>query len=197
MEQREENNVNPTENSLPKLDSVSFGKESKLQKTNIKFCSSHEYACVKLLEKYSKWIAIEGQTYNIQIGKCTFDFLHFGRIIEYHGTSLRCNLSTNLLKKIRPVLKRMPRKDREIILNALSDEVNSQYKKQRKRIASAHSQYANCRVICVFSPEEFVDRIISPLRTTENKSRTKLLREFESFRREYISLCKRKTKKKH
>ena len=164
----------------------------------ITFSSASEYACVYMLEKYHKhaWRAITGSTFDVKIEHYQFDLLVDTTIVEYHGSSLRSNLLTPLLTKIRSSLRKLPDHDRVKILTAISDESKAHYIRERTRIVASSDAHRDCNVLCVFSPEEYVDRVIIDLCGRRDLNREKLVQEFQRLRKSCVRKEKRDRKKK-
>lgn len=126
----------------------------------IKFDSASEYACACLLEKYTSWVAIPGATLQIPIGRCTFDFLIGNTLVEYHPISLKHEFITDALSDILSAARFVGKDKKAEMLEAIAGEFKAQYIKRRGQVASAHPTYQNCEVLCVFSQEEFVDKVL-------------------------------------
>jgi hypothetical protein len=129
---------------------------------HIKFDSASEYACACLLEKYTKWEAHPGATLQIPIGRCSYDFLIGNTLVEYHPISLRREFLTDALSDILSAARFITKDKKADLLSSIADEFKAQYIKRRGQVASAHPTYQHCEVLCVFSPDEFIDKALRP-----------------------------------
>lgn len=158
---------------------------------HITFDSASEYACACLLEKYTKWEAHPGATLQIPIGRCYYDFLIGNTLVEYHPISLKHEFLTDALSDILSAARHITKDKKAELLSSIADEFKAQYIKRRGQVASAHPTYQHCEVLCVFSPEEFIDKVlrkhankhIGPTKDLALEFR-KLLREANKGRRD-------------
>lgn len=139
----------------------------------IQFDSASEYACAFLLEKYTPWQAHPGATLQIPIGRCTFDFLIGNTLVEYHPISLKHEFLTGALHEILSVARFVTKEKKAELLEAIAGEFKAQYAKRRGQVAAAHPVYQHCNVVCVFSPEEFIDVVLKrhanqPIQSTKD-----------------------------
>lgn len=149
----------------------------------IKFDSASEYACASLLEKYTKWEAYPGATLQIPVGRCVFDFKVGNTLVEYHPISLKHEFLTDALHEILSVARFVSKDKKADLLEAIAGEFRAQYIKRRGQTAAAHPVYQHCDVLCVFSPEEFVDRVLRPHASKPIGTTTDLCLEFRKLLR--------------
>jgi hypothetical protein len=126
----------------------------------IRFDSASEYACACLLEKYTNWEAHPGTTLQIPIGRCFFDFLVGNTLVEYHPISLKREFITDVLSDVLSAASSITKDKRVKLLSSMAEELKAQYIKRRGQVASAHPTHQHCEVVCVFSPEEFIDKVL-------------------------------------
>ena len=175
----------PTKTGLPKQDQR-FDETLSMAKRPIEelnFQSASEYACAKLLEKYSGWQGIEGITFQIPVGRCVFDFRIEDTFIEYHPISLRREFLTDSLEKISSAIHRLP-KDRKLqVLAAVSEELEAQYEKRRGQVLAAHPTYSRMELICAYSPEGFVEDVLKRFHRSGKLENKEVLKEFRKLQR--------------
>lgn len=147
------------------------------------FQSLSEYACAKLLEKYTQWRVIDGATFQISVGKSTFDFRIRDTFIEYHPISLRREFITDGLTNIMSAASKLPRSDKLQIMEAVAKELKAQYAKRRRQTLSAHQSYGSMELVCVHSPEEFINKILRRFAVKEIPSTQEVAREFRSLQK--------------
>lgn len=150
----------------------------------IKFDSASEYACACLLEKYTNWEAHPGATLQIPIGRCVFDFKVGNTLIEYHPISLKHEFLTDALSEILSVARFVSKDKKAEMLEAIAGEFKAQYIKRRGQVASAHPTYQACEVLCVFSQEEFVDKVLRRFSPNRLGATTEYCAEFRKLCRE-------------
>jgi hypothetical protein len=150
---------------------------------HIKFDSASEYACACLLEKYTKWEAHPGATLQIPIGRCSYDFLVGNTLVEYHPISLKHEFITDALSDILSAARFITKDKKAELLSSIADEFRAQYIKRRGQVASAHPTYQHCEVVCVFSPEEFIDKVLRPHATCGLGATKDLALEFRALLR--------------
>lgn len=124
------------------------------------FQSLSEYACTKLLEKYTPYKGIQGVTFQVPVGRASFDFLFDGVLIEYHPISLRHAFISDSFSDILSAIHRLNKPERLRVLSALSTEMEAQYAHRRKQVAAAHPTYREYDVQCVSSPEQFISDVL-------------------------------------
>lgn len=162
----------------------SEGKLPPVPAEHLKFESLSEYACSKLLEKYTDWKGIQGATFQIRIGKCSFDFLIGNTLVEYHPISLKREFTTGALRDILCALHQTSAPNRKWILKSLADELAGQYDKRRKQIAGASNQYASCDVVCVFNQDDWCTKVLQRFATRPIPSIERLKVEFKQLQKE-------------
>lgn len=151
------------------------------------FHSLSEFACAKMLEKYARWEAIQGATFQIKIGNTSFDFLIGNTLVEYHPISLKHEFSKDNLSEILSAMHKMKKSNRDKIFAALKNEFATQYTKRRRQVAAASVNHANLNVLCVFSPEEFIQKVIFRFSSPRLANRTctkNLVAEFKQMQKE-------------
>jgi hypothetical protein len=149
----------------------------------LSFQSLSEYACTKLLEKYTQYKGIQGVTFQVPVGRANFDFLFDGVLIEYHPISLRHAFISDGFNDILSAIHRLNKPERLQVLSALSDELEAQYAHRRKQVAAAHPTYCDHEVLCVSSPEHFISNVLcrfSPYRLDERR----VSQEFRKLQKE-------------
>lgn len=156
----------------------------KIPLEHLKFQSLSEYACARMLEKYTDWRAVQGVTYQVQVGKAYFDFIVSNSLIEYHPISLRREFLTNNLSPILSAMHKLRSQDKAKVIKALSAELAAQYEKRRKQTASAHPSYKDCDVVCAFSQEDFVSKVIYRFSNQRCPPQQDLLAEFKRLQKE-------------
>lgn len=148
---------------------------------HLKFQSLSEYACAKLLEKYTDWQGINGVTFQVPIGRTYFDFMVANTLIEYHPISIRREFAGDSLGDILSAIHSLPKGKRTQLLSGVADELAAQYDKRRKQVASAHPVYKNADVICAFSAEDFVHKVIYRFANKRCPGGPELVTEFRKF----------------
>lgn len=175
--------IKKSEHSQPKLKSQKLKLPDPLREPIV--CDSlSEFACISLLEKYTTWKAIQGNTFQVPIGRCTFDFLIDECLVEYHPISLKREFLTESLHKILHATKKLDRTSKLTLFTCLVDEFKAQYKKRREQVASADPKYKSHQVVCVYSPEEFVEKIIIPNSKFSNITIESLCLEFRELQKQ-------------
>lgn len=169
-----------------------FGPLPKRPIENLNFESLSEYACAKMLEKYTGWIGIEGVTFQVPVGRAVYDFRLNNTFIEYHPISLRREFLTGALHRIMSVTNHMSKHDKITVMKAISDEMEAQYDKRRGQTLAAHPLYGSMELICAHSQEEFIHKVIykfSPSRCPNMSEMTKEFRNLQkSFRANQIDM---------
>lgn len=150
----------------------------------IKFDSASEYACAALLEKYTPWEAHPGASLQIPIGRCFFDFKVGNALVEYHPISLKHEFLTEALHEILSVARFVSKDRKAELLEAIAGEFKAQYTKRRGQVAAAHPVYQHCDVLCVFDPEEFIDKVLRPAAGKPIGATKDLCLEFRKLLRE-------------
>lgn len=151
--------------------------------TPLVFQSLSEYACAKMLEKYAGWSGIGGATFQVKVGRAVFDFRIGDTFVEYHPISLRREFLTSALRNIMSVAHRLNRRDKLVVLEAMSTELAAQYAKRRSQTLSAHPSYGSMQLICVHSPEEFAQKALYRLANRKCPSVEVLTREFRALQK--------------
>lgn len=149
----------------------------------LKFQSLSEYACVKLLEKHTSYKAVQGLTFQIAVGRASYDFLFHDTLIEYHPISLRHAFISESFSDILSAIHRLNKPERVKILNALSSELAAQYAHRRRQTAAAHPVYKDCEVVCVFSPEHFISSVLCRF-SAKQLDEPKCAQEFRRLQKE-------------
>lgn len=149
----------------------------------LKFQSLSEFACVSLLEKYTPWKAVQRFTFQVDIGRTSFDFLIFNTLVEYHPISLRREMQSNALSKIMSAVHRLNRGLKVQVLDGLREELESQYVRRRRQVASAHPVYKELEVVCAFSPESFISLVIKRFANRPLPKDETLVAEFRQFQK--------------
>ena len=149
------------------------------------FQSLSEYACAKLLEKYTGWKGYEGVSFQIPIGRAVFDFRVGDTLVEYHPISLRREFLTDGLRDIMPIAHRLSRRDKLQILEALARELAAQYDKRRSQTLAAHSTHGACALICAHTPEEFIKNVVYRFADKRCPGMQQMLQEFRALQREF------------
>jgi hypothetical protein len=147
----------------------------------LNFQSNSEYACAKLLEKYTGWKGIEGVTFQIQVGRAVFDFRVEDTFIEYHPISLRREFITNGLRDIMSVAHKLKREDKLKVLEGISEELKAQYAKRRGQTLAAHPVYSRMELICVHSQEDFVNLVVKRFANRETPGAGHICQEFRNI----------------
>jgi hypothetical protein len=138
----------------------SEGRLPPIPAEHLKFESLSEYACCKMLESYTGWRAIKGFTFQVPIGRCSFDFMIGNTLVEYHPISLKREFTTGALKDILCAMHHTSRPNRKWILKSLATELGGQYEKRRRQVAGTSDKYSNCEVVCIFNQEEWCQKIL-------------------------------------
>ena len=153
--------------------------------------SASEYACVKLLEKYTDWSGIDGATCQIKVGRTVFDFRIEDAFIEFHPISLKREFITNGMRHISSAMHSLPKAKKIEILKAVAEELEAQYAKRRGQVLSVHPVYGKMPLICVHTPEEFIRKVICRFMTAKSGNVERMRQEFNKFRKEFIALRQR------
>jgi len=153
--------------------------------------SASEYACVKLLEKYTNWKGIDGATCQIKVGRTTFDFRVEDTFVEFHPISLKREFITNGMRHISSAMHSLPKVKKVEILKAVAEELEAQYAKRRGQVLSAHPAYGKMQLICVHTPEEFIRKVICRFMTARDANVERMRQEFSKFRKDFIALRQR------
>jgi hypothetical protein len=140
------------------------------------FQSASEYACAKLLEAYCGWRGYPGTTFQVPLGRTTFDFRVGSSLVEYHPISLKREFLTDALHHILSASRNVSKTKKAELLEAVSGELRAQYIKRRGQVASAHTTYRDYEVVCCFTPEEFIEKVVQrhatgPIAATEDLSK--------------------------
>lgn len=149
----------------------------------LNFQSASEYACAKLLQKYTGWHGMEGVNFQIPVGRCVFDFRVEETFVEYHPISLRREFLTDSLSRISSVLQKLPKDKKLEVLSAISDELEAQYAKRRAQTLAAHTIYSRMELICVHSPQEFVEKVLKRFHQSGRLEDKEALKEFRALQR--------------
>lgn len=152
---------------------------------DLNFQSLSEYACAKLLEKYTGWKGLEGTTFQIQVGRAVFDFRTEDTFIEFHPISLRREFITDGLKDIMSAVSDLPRANKLQLMEGISKELKAQYAKRRGQTLAAHPVYGRMELICVHSAEEFAVRVLQRFANRELPSPEKLCQEFRKLQKAF------------
>lgn len=150
--------------------------------------SASEYACVRLLEKYTDWKAIEGATCQIKVGRTVFDFRVEDTFVEFHPISLKREFITDGMRHISSAMHNLPKAKKVEILKAVAEELEAQYAKRRGQVLSAHPDYGKMQLICVHTSEEFIRKVVCKFMTANNGNVERMRQEFNKFRKEFIAL---------
>jgi hypothetical protein len=137
---------------------------------DLNFQSLSEYACAKLLEKYTGWKGLEGTTFQIQVGRAVFDFRTEDTFIEFHPISLRREFITDGLKDIMSAVSDLPRANKLQLMEGISKELKAQYAKRRGQTLAA---------------EEFAVRVLQRFANRELPSPEKLCQEFRKLQKAF------------
>jgi hypothetical protein len=175
----------PTKTGLPKQ-TQNFDETLSMAKRPVEelnFQSASEYACAKLLEKYSGWQGIEGITFQVPVGRCVFDFRIGDTFVEYHPISLRREFLTDSLEEISSAIHRLPKDKKLQVLSAVSGELEAQYAKRRGQVLAAHPAYSRMDLICVHSPEGFVEDVLNRFHRSGGLKHDEVLKEFRKLQR--------------
>jgi hypothetical protein len=151
----------------------------------LSFESLSEYACAKLLEKYTGWKGCEGVSFQIPIGRAVFDFRVGDTLVEYHPISLRREFLTDGLRDIMPIVHRLNRRSKLQILEALAQELAAQYDKRRSQTLAAHAPHGECSLICAHTPEEFIKNVVYRFADKRCPNMAQMLHEFRALQREF------------
>ena len=155
--------------------------------------SGSEYACAKMLEKYCGWRPIDGATMQIKVGRAIFDFRIHNTFVEYHPISLKREFITDGMRAISSAIHGLPKSKKVEILKAVAQELEAQYAKRRGQVLAAHINYREMSLICVYTPEEFISKVICKFATRHCEDLQSLRREFNKLRKEFIALRQRET----
>jgi hypothetical protein len=120
----------------------------------------------------------------IPIGRCFFDFKVGNTLVEYHPISLKHEFLTDALHEILSVARFVSKDKKAELLEAIAGEFKAQYIKRRGQVAAAHPVYQHCDVVCVFSQEEFVDKVLKPAAGKPIGATKDLALEFRTLLRE-------------
>lgn len=161
----------------------SEGRLPPIPAEHLKYESLSEYACSKMLERYTDWKAIKGITFQIPIGKCSFDFLVGNTLVEYHPISLRREFTTGALREILCAMHNTTAPNRKWILRSLATELGGQYEKRRRQVAGASDKYSSCEVVCVFSQEEWCQKILQRFASRQLPPIERLKAEFKQLQK--------------
>ena len=145
--------------------------------------SFSEYACSKLLERYTDWKGIQGITFQIPVGRTNFDFLIGNTLVEYHPITLKREFKSDGLSAILSAMHTLPREEKLKLLGGITTELQAQYDKRRKQVASAHPTYGTCDVVCVFSELDFIGKVLTRFNTRSLPSASALAVEFRTYQR--------------
>ena len=154
----------------------------------IEFQSASEYACAKLLEKYTDWKGVNGATCQIKIGRTYFDFRVYDTFVEYHPVSLRREFITDGMREISSAIQSLPKSKKVEILKAVAGELEAQYAKRRGQVLSAHPVYGEMPLICVHTAEDFIRKVICRFTTKACSDVDAMRREFNKFQKSFIAL---------
>jgi hypothetical protein len=157
----------------------------------LEFQSASEYACAKLLEKYTDWKGISGATCQIKIGRTYFDFRVYDTFVEYHPVSLKREFLTDGMRHISSAIHGLPKQSKVEILKAVATELEAQYAKRRGQVLSVHPTYGEMPLICVHTPEEFIRKVICRFSTAKEADVENMRREFNKIRKDFIALRRR------
>jgi len=145
--------------------------------------SFSEFACSKLLEKYTDWKGIQGITFQVAIGRTSFDFLVGNTLVEYHPITIKREFKSNGLSDILSAIHGLDREAKLKLFGGLCEELRAQYDKRRKQVAAAHPTYGSCDVVCAFSESEFIEKVITRFATRALPCHTAMIAEFRAYQR--------------
>jgi len=155
---------------------------------HLNFQSASEYACAKMLEKYTDWQGIDGITCQIKVGRTIFDFRVDNTFVEYHPVSLKREFLTDGMHHISSAIHNLPKQKKVEILKAVATELEAQYAKRRGQILSVHPIYKDMPLLCVHTPEDFIRKVICQFATVRHGDVELMRREFNKLRKEFIAL---------
>jgi len=154
-------------------------------KQYVTFESKSEYACAKLLESFTPWRLEVGKTFQIQLGRCRFDFRVGDTFIEYHPINLKHEFLTDCFKEMLSILSHVNKGKREAFFETLSDEFAAQYFRRRSQILAA-SEYKHCNLLVVTDPLAFIRAAIVPnMRMPDPPGKDELLTRFHAFLKDF------------
>lgn len=166
-----------------RIDSETLAAVPARSVDQIHFQSLSEYACAKLLEKYTGWKGFDGITFQIQVGRAVFDFRVGDTFVEYHPISLRREFLTDALKDIMSVAHKLNRKDKLQLMDSAARELSAQYAKRRGQTLAAHPVYSKMELICVHTQEQFVDLVLRRFAIKPVSSTGKVCQEFRNLQK--------------
>lgn len=177
--------MQPSQNLGNQYDAFLSARLPKVPVGHLRFASASEYACARLLEQHCAWKAFPGNTFQIPVGRCFFDFRIGNCLVEYHPISLRHEfLRPEALNLILSAAKDLGKDKRAQLLEAVAGEFKAQYEKRRSQVASAHQTYKSCEVICCVSPVEFIEQVVHRHATGAIAATEDLLLEFRRYHQE-------------
>lgn len=145
--------------------------------------SFSEFACSKLLEKYTDWKGIQGITFQVAIGRTSFDFLVGNTLVEYHPITIKREFKSDGLSAILSAIHTLDKPSRLLLFEGICEELKAQYDKRRKQVAAAHPTYGSCDVICAFSELDFVTKVLTRFACRELPTHSSLVAEFKGYQR--------------
>jgi len=151
-------------------------------KGTLVFDSLSEYACVSMLEKYTNWRAVEGVTFHVPIGKHNFDFLIYDTLVEFHPIVLKREMITKKLADLLSLTATLSKEKQTGILSIITLELAAQYDKRRKQLVRSSQIHGDTPVICVFSDEQFIDKILLKFSNKKDLDKKRLLGEFKWYK---------------
>ena len=149
----------------------------------LNFQSLSEYACAKMLEKYTGWKGFDGATFQILVGRAIYDFRINDTFVEYHPISVHREFGTDALKDIRIAIRNLPRKNKLLLMESLAEELKAQYVKRRGQTLAAHPVYSRMELVCVHNVEQFVDKILRRFAVKEVPDTAVAAREFRRLQK--------------
>lgn len=137
----------------------------KKQRNNpdlLRYDSLSEARVAHCLEKFiPHWKPIEGETFQIPIGRSKIDFRVHELFIEYHPIIISRELKSSRAREIHNRLcKRLHGYQKSSLVELLEHELGAQYWTRRNGLIQAHPNYAGCELVVVSSPMEFYKDVI-------------------------------------
>jgi hypothetical protein len=158
---------------------------------SMRYASCSEYACTTVLSQFCDYLPVAGENFQVQFpgSAKVFDWALKGAIVEYHPITLSHEFESHgAYDRVLNVARRMPQGEREKLFDALTEEAERRYVRERREaIAHVFSvERERPEVIVAFSPEDFYRKVVR--RFAKDRRDLPDIREFE---REFKRLCHR------
>lgn len=158
-----------------------YKSKNGLWHNGFRVASKAELSCIKALEKFCNWEAVEGITFQVPIGHGkTCDFKVDKALVEFHPIILIREMSRPIYNDLKKFLDKQPQHRRRQLKEIWREHLLEEYSAKRDWTIRQHADpdISNSDLIIVTDADSFLEHVVRPNQTARLPRRGEFVKMF-------------------